>query len=72
MGKRAKFQEEEVAETHGHMEHDNLMCFFVIFFSVSDVNVAILKIEERFKSDVVNTETQTQLAYLHHVSLYLR
>ena len=41
------------------------MCFFVIFFSVSDVNVALFEdMKNGFKSDVTNTETQTPIGML--------
>lgn len=69
MGKRAKFQEEEGGgdawlATYGDMI-TLLMCFFVIFFSVSDVNVALFEdMKNGFKSDVVNTETQTPIGML--------
>ena len=42
-----------------------LMCFFVIFFSVSDVNVALFEdMKNGFKSDVTNTETETPIGML--------
>jgi chemotaxis protein MotB len=42
-----------------------LMCFFVLFFSVSDVNVALFEdLKNGFKSDVINTETGTPISML--------
>ena len=42
-----------------------LMCFFVLFFSVSDVNVALFEdLKNGFESDVLNTETNTPIATL--------
>jgi len=69
MRKRTKFQEEEGGgdawlATYGDMI-TLLMCFFVIFFSVSDVNVALFEdMKNGFKSDVTNTETQTPIGML--------
>lgn len=42
-----------------------LMCFFVIFFSVSEVNVALFEdLKNGFKSDVLNKETKSPIAML--------
>ena len=42
-----------------------LMCFFVIFFSVSEVNLALFEdLKNGFKNDVMNTETKSPIAML--------
>jgi chemotaxis protein MotB len=42
-----------------------LMCFFVIFFSVSEVNVALFEdLKNGFKSDVLNNETKSPIKML--------
>jgi len=42
-----------------------LMCFFVIFFSVSEVNIALFEdLKNGFKSDVLNKETKSPIAML--------
>jgi len=42
-----------------------LMCFFVIFFSVSEVNVALFEdLKNGFKNDIMNTETKSPIAML--------
>lgn len=42
-----------------------LMCFFVLFFSVSDVNVALFEdLKNGFESDVLNTESGTPISML--------
>ena len=67
--KRNRFPDEEGGgdawlATYGDMI-TLLMCFFVIFFSVSDVNVALFEdMKNGFKSDVTNTETQTPIGML--------
>ena len=67
--KRNKFPDDEGGgdawlATYGDMI-TLLMCFFVIFFSVSDVNVALFEdMKNGFKSDVTNTETETPIGML--------
>ena len=67
--KRNRFPEEEGGgdawlATYGDMI-TLLMCFFVIFFSVSDVNVALFEdMKNGFKSDVTNSETQSPIGML--------
>jgi len=42
-----------------------LLCFFVIFFSVSEVNVALFEdLKNGFKSDVLNKETKSPIKML--------
>jgi chemotaxis protein MotB len=42
-----------------------LMCFFVLFFSVSDVNVALFEdLKNGFESDVLNTDNGTPISML--------
>jgi chemotaxis protein MotB len=42
-----------------------LMCFFVLFFSVSDVNVALFEdLKNGFESDVLNTNNGTPISML--------
>ena len=42
-----------------------LMCFFVIFFSVSEVNVALFEdLKNGFQSDVLNNETKSPIKML--------
>lgn len=42
-----------------------LMCFFVIFFSVSEVNLALFEdLKNGFKDDLMNTETKSPIAML--------
>lgn len=42
-----------------------LMCFFVIFFSVSEVNIALFEdLKNGFKSDVLNKDTKSPIAML--------
>ena len=42
-----------------------LMCFLVIFFSVSEVNVALFEdLKNGFKNDIMNTETKSPIAML--------
>lgn len=42
-----------------------LMCFFVIFFSVSEVNLALFEdLKNGFKNDVMNTETKSPISML--------
>lgn len=42
-----------------------LLCFFVIFFSVSEVNVALFEdLKNGFKSDVLNNETKSPIKML--------
>jgi len=67
--KKIYFQEDEGGgdawlATYGDMI-TLLMCFFVLFFSVSDVNVALFEdLKNGFESDVLNTETNTPIAML--------
>jgi chemotaxis protein MotB len=67
--RKTRFQEEEGGgdawlATYGDMI-TLLMCFFVIFFSVSDVNVALFEeMKNGFKSDVTNTESNSPISML--------
>ena len=42
-----------------------LMCFFVIFFSISDVNIALFEdLKNGFESDITNKETKSPISLL--------
>jgi len=66
--KKIQFEEESGGDawlaTYGDMI-TLLMTFFVLFFSVSDVNVALFEdLKNGFESDVLNTETKTPISML--------
>jgi chemotaxis protein MotB len=66
--KKIQFEEESGGDawlaTYGDMI-TLLMTFFVLFFSVSDVNVALFEdLKNGFESDVLNTETNTPISML--------
>lgn len=42
-----------------------LMCFFVIFFSISEVNIALFEdLKNGFESDITNKETKSPISLL--------
>lgn len=70
MGKRSYQNEDSDIDTNAWLATYGdmitlLMCFFVIFFSISEVNVALFEdLKNGFESDITNKETKSPISLL--------
>jgi len=70
MGKRSYQNEDSDIDTNAWLATYGdmitlLMCFFVIFFSISEVNVALFEdLKNGFESDITNNETKSPISLL--------
>lgn len=70
MGKRSYQNEDSDIDTNAWLATYGdmitlLMCFFVIFFSISEVNIALFEdLKNGFESDITNKETKSPISLL--------
>ena len=70
MGKRSYQNEDSDIDTNAWLPTYGdmitlLMCFFVIFFSISEVNIALFEdLKNGFESDITNKETKSPISLL--------